>query len=74
MKCGLFSVALCSLFWFLQIRAGAVEQNLLQWLQDNGGSYKGISISEFEGMGRGIIATKHVKEGDEILKIPGCYV
>lgn len=47
-----------------------VEDAALNWLLENGGSCKGVSISHFEGMGRGFLATRNIREGDEILKVP----
>jgi hypothetical protein len=46
------------------------EGLLLQWLTEHGGSYKGVGIAEFEGMGRGIAAMRNIREGEDVLKIP----
>lgn len=69
--------ASCSLMAFLLILcvpcfcyAGQVEDRLLNWLSEHGGTFKGIGVDTFEGMGRGIAAVRNIREGDDVLKIP----
>ena len=70
-----FKIIVITLLLFYQhiCIAGEVEDALLHWLSEHGGSYKGVGIAEFDGMGRGIEAVKNIREGDDILKIPSMY-
>lgn len=70
-----FEIIVVTLLLFCQhlCWAGEVEDALLHWLSAHGGTYKGVGIAEFDGMGRGIEAVKNIREGDDILKIPSNY-
>jgi hypothetical protein len=50
--------------------APSTEDALIAWLEEHGGQARGVTVGSFDGMGRGLVATKPLVEGDAVLTIP----
>ncbi|OWR46539.1 histone-lysine N-methyltransferase setd3 like protein, partial [Danaus plexippus plexippus] len=46
-------------------------ENYVSWLHEHGAEFEGVEISEFDGYGFGLKATKDFSEGSLILTVPG---
>lgn len=46
------------------------DDRFLAWFVRQGGTINKIGLAEFDGMGRGILATKDVKSEEEIIRVP----
>eukprot|EP00616_Rhizochromulina_sp_CCMP1243_P010967 CAMPEP_0118978130 /NCGR_PEP_ID=MMETSP1173-20130426/22967_1 /TAXON_ID=1034831 /ORGANISM="Rhizochromulina marina cf, Strain CCMP1243" /LENGTH=70 /DNA_ID=CAMNT_0006928307 /DNA_START=7 /DNA_END=216 /DNA_ORIENTATION=+ len=50
--------------------AASIEEDLVQWFTDHGGKLHGVTIAEFDGMGRGVQATRDLNPKDPIIDVP----
>lgn len=60
----------CALRW---AHALSPEDGVLEWLSAHGGAARGVGVASFEGMGRGVVALRNIREGDEVLRIPSMF-
>ena len=49
----------------------AEDAAFLAWFREGGGRANGVSVAAFPGMGRGVVAARHVRRMDAVVEVPG---
>ena len=65
------AIWICYLTTFLN---ASKDSAFLEWFRDNGGELDGVTIDQFDNMGRGILVEQNTVEGKRVIYVPSSII